>query len=98
MSETMSSALRFEDHFGPLVPEAAPSSEPTSPAAHPSESAARLRDLALAMRYHVVRATMATDVADKVERWASYRTARAEALALAASVSRVQRPPRLHSV
>jgi hypothetical protein len=41
---------------------------------------------------------MATDVAEKVALWASYRAARAEALTLAAPVSCTQSPPRLHSV
>ncbi len=87
MSEALSSALRFEDHFGPIVPEVPASSEarPTTP--QPSHSAARLRDLAQAMRHNVVQATVTTDVAEKVELWGSYRTARAEALALAATVS-----------
>ena len=76
MSEALSSALRFEDHFGPIVPEVPASSEarPTTP--QPSHSAARLRDLAQAMRHNVVQATVTTDVAEKVELWGSYRTAR----------------------
>jgi hypothetical protein len=87
MSEALSSALRFEDHFGPIVPEVPASSAPRPTTPQPSHSAARLRDLAHAMRRNVVQATLATDVTQKVELWASYRTARAEALALAASVS-----------
>ena len=78
MSGTTSAALRFEDHFGPIV-------SVGTPTAH--EHAVRLRNLAHQMRHCVVSAIAATDVATKNELWASYRSARAEALALAAPVT-----------
>ncbi len=49
---------------------------------------ARLRELVEQMRLSVVEATMVRDVPAKVELWASYRLARAEAMALLGSVPR----------
>jgi hypothetical protein len=88
MSGTMSAAVRFEDHFGPMEPRGAGAPEHT----------ARLRDLTQQMRHYVVSAISATDVAVKVELWASYRSARAEALALVESAARAPGARRLHSI
>jgi hypothetical protein len=98
MSGTMSAAVRYEDHFGPIVPDATPSETATSSGAPTGEHTTRLRDLAHQMRHCVARATAATDMATKVELWASYRAARAEALALLDSVAESANPRRLHSV
>jgi hypothetical protein len=84
----MSAAVRFEDHVRPGVPHGAGA----------PEHAARLRDLAQQMRHCVVSAISAADVAVKVELWASYRSARAEALALVESASRAPGARRLHSI
>ncbi len=99
MSGTMSSAMRFEDHFGPIVPAVGPASEPATDLATPTtEHASRLRDLVEQMRLSVVTATTAADPAEKVELWESYRAARAEALAVLASHSAAPGPRRLRSV
>jgi hypothetical protein len=99
MSEAMSSAVRFEDHFGPIEPEAPGESGYSTPIAPlPADPTDRLRHLADHMRRSVVQATTATDVTEKSVRWDSYRTARTEALALLASVAQAGSPPRLHSV
>lgn len=99
MSGTMPSELRFEDHFGPIVPEVATPSEPSTPAAAlASPPTARLRDLAQTMRRSVVQATLAADRAEKVELWASYHAARAEALALLGPGPATTARRRLHSV
>jgi hypothetical protein len=99
MSGTTSAALRFEDHFGPIVPVDTPPAEHAPTGAAPAhEHAARLRDLAHQMRHCVVTAVAATDAATKHELWASYGSARAEALALVAPVTADLSPRRLHSV
>ena len=98
MSGTMSAAVRYEDQFEPIVPDATPSETATSSAAPTGEHTARLRDLAHQMRHCVVRATAASDMAMKGELWASYRSARSEALALRDAVSEAANPRRLHSV
>jgi hypothetical protein len=98
MSGTMSAAVRYEDHFGPIVPDASLSETETSGAAPAGEHTARLRELVHQMRHCVVRATAASDMAMKVELWASYRSARAEALALLDAASAAANPRRLHSV
>ena len=87
MSGSMS-ALRFEDHFGPVVPEVAPS--PANSTSAPSRAyrhTAALRALAAQMRHCVVTATATPDPAAKAELWESYRSARAQALAMLASTS-----------
>jgi hypothetical protein len=99
MSEAMSSALRFEDHFGPIVPEvSAPARPSASIASLSAEPAGRLTELARHMRLSVVQATMTTDPAQKIVLWESYRTARREALALLPPAPEGTAPPRLHSV
>ena len=98
MSGTMSAAVRYEDHFGPIVPDATPSETATYSAAPNGEHTTRLHELAHQMRSCVVRATTATDLAMKIELWASYRSARAEALALLDAVAETANPRRLHSV
>jgi hypothetical protein len=50
------------------------------------------------MHLSVVRATTTVDIETKVGLWASYRAARARALAMMASVSEADRTSRLHSV
>ncbi|HEY5023685.1 MAG TPA: hypothetical protein VII76_01800 [Acidimicrobiales bacterium] len=83
MSGTLSAAVRFEEHFGPVVPEVTTSPGPSrSMAPHVAAHAGRMRDLVEQMRRCVIGATQESDVAAKVELWASYRTARAEALAM----------------
>lgn len=82
MSEALSASVRFEDHFGPIVPDDVdPSTRRSSPHRQDVE---RRRDLVEHMRRCVVKATMAKDHATKVELWNSYRAARTEAVALAA--------------
>ena len=94
MSGSMSAALRFEDHFGPIVPAAAPNpANSTSPPARGHEHTVALRDLVERMRRCVVTATTTSDLSAKVELWESYRTARSEALVILASST-----PRLRSV
>lgn len=57
--------------------------ERTSPATwHGGRDKAQLRVLVEQMRHAVIRATLASDLAAKVESWEAYRAARAEALAL----------------
>ncbi len=99
MSGSMSAAVRFEDHFGPIVPEVVPT--PVSSVAAPAHDEAHaeaLRDLVEQMHRSVVAATTAPDRATKVESWESYRAARAEALDILASTSDTSSPPRLRSV
>ncbi len=104
MSGSMSAAVRFEDHFGPIVPELVPppvSSMAVSSTAAPTYGqthAVELRDLVEQMHRSVVAATTAPDRAAKVESWESYRTARAEALGILASTSDTSSTPRLRSV
>ena len=94
MSGSMSAALRFEDHFGPSVPEVAPNpANSTSASAHGHAHGLALRDLVEQMRRCVVTATTTSDLSAKVELWESYRTERAEALGILASST-----PRLRSV
>ncbi len=87
MSGTLSATVRFEDHFGPVVPGAV-APEPTT----------GVQDLVATMRRSVVGAIEATDVATKVELWEAYRAARAQALALVAAVSTTTDNRHLHSV
>jgi len=96
MSGSTSAALRFEDHFGPVVPEVAssPASSTTAPS-HGHHHIVALRCLVEHMRHCVVTATATPDLTAKVELWESYRSARAEALSLLASTSA---NPRLRSV
>ena len=99
MSGTMSAKVRSEDHFGPIVPEGARSPERSTPAVPDNrEHATRRHELVEQMRVSVVKATMATDLATKVELWKSYRAARADALAMLASVSDTPNTRRLRSV
>jgi hypothetical protein len=99
MSEAMSSAVRFEDHFGPIVPEVSTMLQPSASITPlPAEPTGRLEELAGHMRRSVVQATMTTDVTEKGALWESYRRARREALALLAPVPETTNPPRLHSV
>lgn len=95
----MSAAVRYEDHFGPIEPLEARSAQRSAPPVWQGRPhAARLRDLVEHMHLSVVQATMTVDVETKVGLWASYRAARAEALAMVASVSDTRRTSRLHSV
>ncbi len=96
MSRTLSAAVRFEDHIVPVAPDVpAPSVPMVAPETTHSN---RLRELADQMRRYVVGATTATDLATKVGLWESYRTARAEALGMVATVPETASPPRLRSV
>jgi hypothetical protein len=54
----------------------------SAPAWHGGRDKTQLRALVEQMRQAVVRATLASDLATKVESWEAYRSARAEALAL----------------
>jgi hypothetical protein len=92
----MSAMVRIEDHFGPVGPDVTAPSAPV--VAHEATHSNRLRELADQMRRCVVRATTATDLATKMGLWESYRTARAEALAMVATVPETPDPPRLRSV
>jgi hypothetical protein len=57
--------------------------ERSSPTAwHGGRDKTQLRVLVEQMRQAVIRATLASDLATKVESWEAYRSARAEALAL----------------
>jgi len=94
----MSAAVRYEDHYGPIEPLEARSARRSAPPAQDRPVAAQLRDLVEHMHLSVVQATMTVDIETKVGLWASYRAARAEALALVASVSEARRTSRLHSV
>jgi len=86
MSGTLSAAVRFEDHFGPMVGEAAPPHEGSAHQPSPSRAdAARLRELVEQMHRSVVMATMTSDHVSKVELWEAYRSARSEAIALASA-------------
>jgi len=105
MSGTMAAAVRFEDPLGPMAPDAPRTPQPPTPTT-PSTAAmlagqadrARIGDLVEHMRVSVIEATMATDLATKVERWESYRRARAEALAMLGSASDTPGTPRLRSI
>jgi hypothetical protein len=93
MSETMSAAVRFENRPGATAPGAFRSPERSTPA-EPSiptpshepqleqRDRARLCELVEQMRRSVVEATVVRERPRKVELWESYRTARAEAIAL----------------
>jgi hypothetical protein len=97
MSGSMSATVRFEDHFGPIVPVGTEAPEGSVSAATPSGAYAEtMRALVEQMRVSVAAATKACDVASKVELWEAYRRARAEAMALLASAS--DAPRRLHSL
>jgi len=111
MSGSMSAAVRFEDHSIPLAPGAPRSPErSTQPqvSAHPGPCSstaplrprdkARLDALVGLMRRSVIEATLAVDLAAKVELWESYRTARSEAIALIGSASDAPGTHRLRSV
>jgi len=105
MSGTMSAAVRIADHLGPVAPGAPRTLEepiPTTPATAPRvpgyADRARIGDLVERMRVAVVEATMATDLATKVELWESYRRARAEALAMLGSGSDTPGTGRLRSI
>jgi hypothetical protein len=96
MSGTLSAAVRFEDHFGPVLPAVTTS---LAPAAAPRATRPDgLAELAERMRHCVLGAITATSVAAKVELWESYRTARAEALAMVAAVPEDDDTPRLRTV
>ena len=99
MSGSTSAALSFEDHFGPVVPEVAPNpaSSTTAPS-HGQHHTVALRDLVAHMRHCVVTATATPDLAAKIELWESYRTARAEALGILASMTGTSSSPQLRSV
>jgi hypothetical protein len=85
MSMTSSTTVRFEDHFGPVVPEAARAKDPSTPATPLSRTdRTRLGELVEQMRLSVVHATEVTDRAAKAQLWDAYRTARNEALAMLA--------------
>jgi hypothetical protein len=95
----MSSAVRFEDHFGPIVPEVTTTPRPSASITPlPAEPTGRLEELTGHMRLSVVRATMTSDGAEKRALWESYRRARREALALLAPVATPTNAPRLHRV
>jgi hypothetical protein len=99
MSRSMSAAVRFEDHFGPVVPPVAPSTEATTPPTTRSgDHAPRLRILVEQMRASVAGATEARDIVAKVALWEAYRRARTEAIALVASTSDDVSTRRLHSI
>jgi hypothetical protein len=99
MSGTMSAAVRFEDHFGPVVPPVATSTEATTPSTtQAGEHALRLGVLVEQMRASVAGATEARDIVAKVALWEAYRSARAEAIALVASTSEDPSTRRLHSI
>jgi|HubBroStandDraft_1064217.scaffolds.fasta_scaffold499092_1 hypothetical protein len=99
MSRTVSAAVRFEDHFGPVVPPVATSTEATSPSTtRVGDHAPRLHALVEQMRTSVAAATEARDIVAKVAMWESYRSARAEAIALVASTSDSPSARRLHSI
>jgi hypothetical protein len=96
MSRTMTAAVSLEDHIGPDGPDVTAPSAPM--VAHETPHSNRLRELADQMRRCVVAATATTDVATKVGLWESYRTARAEALAMVVTVPETPDPTRLRSV
>jgi hypothetical protein len=98
MSGTLSAAVRFEDHFGPVVPGAVSPKPSVSPAGDSSAPTTGVQDLVATMRLSVVQATEATDVAAKVELWEAYRAARAEALALLTPVATTTDSRHLYSV
>jgi hypothetical protein len=85
MSTTMAAAVRFEEPFS-----ATPSLGP--------KDRARLDELVGHMHRSVVEATLAGDLAAKVELWESYRQARAQAIALLGSASGARRDHGLRSV
>ena len=83
MSATTSTTVRFEDHFGPTVPDLATSPHATTPVkAHHVEATDRLRSLVEQMRASVAAAAETGDLSTKVELWEAYRHARARAIAL----------------
>jgi hypothetical protein len=98
MSGTISAAVRFEDHFGPVVPAVTTSPTPSPAVTHRATCSDGLADLAQQMRHCVLGAISATSVTAKVELWESYRRARAKALAMAAVVPGDDDGPRLRSV
>jgi hypothetical protein len=99
MSGAMSAAVRFEDHFGPVVPVVTEApEEPTGPATPGGARAESMRALVEQMRVSVAAATKACDMAAKLALWEAYRRARAEAMALLASTSDASNPRRLHSL
>jgi cytosine/adenosine deaminase-related metal-dependent hydrolase len=98
MSGSMSATVRFEDHFGPIVPVVTEAPEGSASSATPTGAHAEsMRALVEQMRASVAAATKACDVAARVELWEAYRRARAEAMALA-STSDASSPRRLHSL
>jgi len=94
----MSVAVRYEDHFGPIEPLEARSGPPCATPGQGAPHTAQLRALVEHMHLAVVEATKTVDVETKVGLWASYRAARAEALAMVVSASDTRRTSRLHSV
>ena len=79
MSKTLSAMLQSEGHIGVTAPSAAP--PPQSTTAH-VDPVVTLDAHAALMRRFVVQAIEAPDLATKLELWACYRSARADALAL----------------
>ena len=99
MSRSMSAAVRFEDHFGPVVPPVATSTEATTQSTtRVGDHAARLHALVEQMRASVAAATVARDNVAKVACWEAYRSARVEAIALVAAASDSPSARRLHSL
>jgi hypothetical protein len=85
MSLTSSTTVRFEDHFGPVVPEVAGAHDPSAPPTSLSaRDRARLGQLVEQMRLSVVHATEVTSRTAKAQLWDAYRAARHEALAMLA--------------
>ena len=99
MSRTMSALVRSEDGRGPTVPAMAVLPEPaTQTPSHGHDHAAQLHELVEQMRLCVVKATVATDRATKIELWMEYRTARAQAIAMLCSMSPAPGTRQLHSI
>ncbi len=83
MSRTLSATLQTEHHVGPTAPAPTPLSDPAAP--HGPDPAVTLDAQATLMRRFVVQAIEAPDLATKLELWACYRSARADALAMLGS-------------
>ena len=81
MSRTLSAMLQTEGHIGVTAPSAAPPPQSTTAHVDPVVTSAR-RPRRASMRRFVVQAIEAPDLATKLELWACYRSARADALAM----------------
>lgn len=90
MSKTLSAMLQTEGHPGDGAPGAAPRPEPAT--AH-RDAEVTLEAQAAVVHRFVVQAIEAPDLATKLELWACYRSARADALASMGGSAGIRRAP-----